>query len=138
MPKDGIGPLEGLVETDWSVATFTMNWKFTRANTPVTFDVDEPVCMILPQRRGELEAHVPAIRSLATNEPLRQATKRWAEGRHEQQVRKFLAEHGAASRADRDSWEKDYYKGRTPTGDAAPEHQQALQLRTFEYELPED
>lgn len=30
-PKDAVAPLDGLVETDWAVATFTMNWKFTRA-----------------------------------------------------------------------------------------------------------
>src|SRR5581483_1718405 len=26
-PKDGASPLEGIVETDWTEATFTMNWK---------------------------------------------------------------------------------------------------------------
>jgi hypothetical protein len=29
-PQDGIAPLEGIIETDWSPSTFTMNWKFTR------------------------------------------------------------------------------------------------------------
>ena len=33
-PKDGACPLEGVVETDWAVATFTMNWKLTRPITP--------------------------------------------------------------------------------------------------------
>lgn len=28
--KDGISALTGLIETDWSPYTFTMNWKFTR------------------------------------------------------------------------------------------------------------
>ena len=28
--KDGVQPLEGLVETDWSLASFSMNWKLTR------------------------------------------------------------------------------------------------------------
>jgi hypothetical protein len=37
-PKDGICALDGLVETDWSVATFTMNWKMTRPDHPITFD----------------------------------------------------------------------------------------------------
>lgn len=32
-PKDGISALEGIVETDWTAATFTMNWKFTRPGT---------------------------------------------------------------------------------------------------------
>lgn len=135
MPRDGIAPLEGLVEADWSVATFTMNWKFTRAHTAVTFDVDDPFCMIVPQGRGELERFHPAFRSLSSNPELGRAAKQWAERRHEQQVRKFLAEHGAGTKATRDSWEKDYYKGRTPTGERAPEHQNELRLLDF---LPGD
>ena len=31
--KDGIQPLEGVVETDWANATFTMNWKFHKAQS---------------------------------------------------------------------------------------------------------
>lgn len=30
-PKDGIAALTGIIETDWSPYTFTMNWRFTRA-----------------------------------------------------------------------------------------------------------
>ena len=33
-PKDAIHPLTGIVETDWSPFTFTMNWKFTRKGAP--------------------------------------------------------------------------------------------------------
>ena len=47
-PKDGIAPLEGLVETDWSAMPFTMNWKLTRPNHPVRFDEGEPICFIFP------------------------------------------------------------------------------------------
>ena len=35
-PKDGIAPLDGLVETDWLDFTFTMNWQFTRPGS-ITF-----------------------------------------------------------------------------------------------------
>src|SRR5438105_10509762 len=28
-PKDGVCALEGIVETDWTFSTFTMNWKIT-------------------------------------------------------------------------------------------------------------
>ena len=34
-PKAGVSPLEGLVETDWAVATFTMNWQLTTVGQPV-------------------------------------------------------------------------------------------------------
>ena len=54
-PKDGIQPLTGVVETDWSPFTFTMNWKFTRKHSPIAFERDEPFCMILPLKRGLVE-----------------------------------------------------------------------------------
>ncbi len=50
-PKDGIVALEGVVETDWSHATFTMNWRFTRACT-VEFGLGEPICHFFPVPRG--------------------------------------------------------------------------------------
>ena len=52
--KDGVAPLEGLVETDWSLASFSMNWKFTRPGR-VEWRKGEPVAMLVPQRRGDLE-----------------------------------------------------------------------------------
>src|SRR5262249_59430493 len=46
--KDGVQPLEGIVETDWLVSTFTMNWKITRMCEWVRFEAGEPVCMLVP------------------------------------------------------------------------------------------
>ncbi len=34
MPRDGVSPLEGIVETDWAVATFTMSWQLTLSGHP--------------------------------------------------------------------------------------------------------
>ncbi|MDH3806577.1 MAG: DUF6065 family protein, partial [Gammaproteobacteria bacterium] len=50
-PKDGIAPLEGLVETDWAPFSFTMNWKFTRRRHKIHFEEGEPVCRVLPYPR---------------------------------------------------------------------------------------
>ena len=41
--KDGVQALEGIVETDWAVQTFTMDWKFTRPRRWVRFEADEPI-----------------------------------------------------------------------------------------------
>ncbi len=60
-PKDAIAPLEGLVETDWAVATASMNWKFTRTNTWIEFARGEPICMVVPQRIALLEEVQPRI-----------------------------------------------------------------------------
>jgi uncharacterized protein DUF6065 len=131
-PKDGIAPLEGLVETDWAVATFTMNWKFTRANHEVSFDAGEPFCMVVPQRRGELESFVPTVRSLAEDPETEAYARRWTEQRDEMQKRKFLAEYSAENAEDWSTWERDYFQGRLPNGERVGEHQTKLQLRSFE------
>jgi len=130
-PKDGIGALEGLVETDWSVATFTMNWRFTRPNHPVRFEQDEPFCMIVPQRRGELELFQPVVRALETNAETLAATKAWVERRHESQVRKFLATYSRELESEKLAWERDYFKGTSPDGTRGEEHQTHLHLEEF-------
>jgi uncharacterized protein DUF6065 len=133
-PKDGIAPLEGVVETDWAVATFTMNWKFTRAHHEVSFDEGEPFCMIVPQRRGELESFSPRL--LRFSEDLKADVRRWSERRHETQKRKFLAEFSGEFKDDWKSWERDYFQGRFPDGSQVPEHQTKLRLR--EFQVPPD
>lgn len=119
-PKDGTYPLEGIVETDWAVATFTMNWKLTHLNSPVTFNTDEPICMLVPQRRGELETFRPEIRSLHTDHETAEGYRQWFRSRGQ-----FLAERRA-------SWQKHYFHGTSPGGLGATEHQRKLKLRDFD------
>src|SRR5436190_17173378 len=66
LPKDGISPLEGIIETDWSVATFTMNWKMTTVNVPVEFEIGEPICQISPVERGEVETFAPEMTDISS------------------------------------------------------------------------
>lgn len=127
-PKDGIQALEGLVESDWTPATFTMNWKITRPRRRVRFEPGEPVCMLVPQRRGELEAFEPQVRALGSNPELSEAHDRWAESRSQ-----FLAQlqvHGTETVSPK--WQKDYFQGRAPGADGGySEHQTVLKLRPF-------
>ena len=119
--------LDGIVESDWVVATFTMNWKLTRPGRPVVFEVDEPVCMVVPQRRGELEAFAPELRELAADPELQQAYEAWMSSRAG-----FL--EGLRS-ADPDAvalgWEKHYFQGKAPGGNGGAAHQRKLELREF-------
>jgi hypothetical protein len=132
-PKDGIAPLEGLVETDWSVATFTMNWKLTRPGLPVRFEADEPFCLVVPQRRGDLESFTPRFRRFADDPETREATKVWSDSRHDAQVRKFLAEYSAEFADERASWQQHYFRGTSPDGSAfSSAHQTQLRLPSFE------
>lgn len=127
-PKVGAVALEGIVETDWTVATFTMNWKLTEPDRPVMFEVGEPVCMLVPRRRGELETFRPEVRKIEADPELGAAYQRWKEGRA-----RFLADLDALDpEAVEQGWQKHYFRGATPDGTAAPAHQTRLQLREFD------
>lgn len=76
-PKRGIVPLEGIVETDWAEATFTMNWQMTERNFPVVFEAGEPYCMLVPRRRGELEQFQPAIVALDSDPAVESMYRQW-------------------------------------------------------------
>lgn len=131
-PKDGVSPLEGLVETDWSTATFTMNWKLTRPGLAVRFDAGEPFCMIVPQRRNELESFDPRRTELAAAEKeLASGYRSWERSRDQLAMLKFVSEYGQIEGFDPKTWEQDYFKGRTPDGTAASEHQTKRRLRAF-------
>jgi hypothetical protein len=129
-PKDGASPLEAIVETDWSPATFTMNWKLTRPGLPVVFEADEPICLIAPQRRGELEAFRPRLRHLVRAPAVAASYTRWSTRRAA-----FLNElKQGGSEAQRRGWQREYLLGVLPDGSHAPGHQTKLNLRPFEDE----
>jgi len=135
--KDGIAPLEGVVETDWAESTFTMNWKMTRPNTTVTFTQGEPVAMIVPQRRGELERFDPVVRDIATDPALMDAYVRWAESREAHNANM----QDTTSSAYRQGWQKHYFQGTSVDGTAAPGeapvgHQKKIVLKDFVEEPP--
>jgi hypothetical protein len=131
-PRDGIAPLDGLVETDWAPNTFTMNWVFTRPGT-VTFEHDEPICMVRPQRRHELESVEPDVRSAEEGEDAEvgELWTAWKQRRHALLVRKFLAEHSDDFADSRREWEGDYFRGRTIAGDKFDDHVTKRRLKPF-------
>ena len=79
-PKDGIAALDGIVETDWSHATFTMNWRFTRAGT-VEFARGEPICLFFPIQRGALEAFRAELRLLESEPEFEKKFREWSDSR---------------------------------------------------------
>lgn len=126
-PKDGIYALEGLVETDWSVATFTMNWMLMAVDHPVEFEVGEPICMIVPQHCDTLEAFQPELRDIASEPDRQRAFLDWSTSRS----RHLVDLKAPNSEAQKRGWQKDYFRGRTPSGEKAPIHRTKLQLRDF-------
>jgi hypothetical protein len=127
MPKDAIAALEGVVETDWSPSTFTMNWKFTRSGQSVTFEAGEPIAMVVPIRRGELECFRPSIVDSSCRPQDRDAYLRWSESR-----RQFLNDlRNQEPNAVRLGWERSYTVGRDADGKAFEGHQTHLSLSPF-------
>jgi hypothetical protein len=125
--KDGAQPLEGIVETDWLPASFTMNWKLTRPDNPVRFERGEPICMLVPVPRGLAEGLQPCSLPLSSNPELERDYHEWERSRLQ-----FNAALGTLRPdAVRRGWQRDYTKGLTPSGEQAQEHQTRLQLRPF-------
>lgn len=75
-PKDGIGALSGMVETDWSPHTFTMNWRFTRPGR-VRFEAGEPFCHLFPLQRQLIEQVQPQWKPLSEAPQLAQQHADW-------------------------------------------------------------
>ena len=114
-PKDGISPLEGIVETDWASASFSMNWKLTRKLWPVRFEIDEPICMIVPQRRGDLEEFVPELRRIESDEDLERKHRSFLRSRTVEKQAEQVAKVAAGERVE---WQGDYTRGRHFDGEA--------------------
>src|SRR5271170_3545643 len=128
-PKDAVSPLEGIVETDWASASFSMSWKFTRKLMPVRFEIDEPICMIVPQRRGELEEFAPELRSIESDEDLRRKYEFFLRSRHEMGQMQAATDTTAGERV---PWQGNYARGNHADGEAgAPDHQTRRHLRPF-------
>lgn len=105
--KDGIAPLSGLVETDWSPFTFTMNWRFTRPNHKIRFEADEPFAFLFPIERAALERFEPRFAPLESAPELASAFQDWSASRDAFQQQ--MASNPPTKPADR--WQKHYYRG---------------------------
>jgi hypothetical protein len=125
--KDGVQPLEGVVETDWLSATFTMNWKFTRPGHSVRFERGEPMCMIVPIPRGLAEQLEPVYVPVDANPELAHDYREWDRTRASFNIDLEMLRTDAVRRG----WQRDYMKGQTIHGKRTEEHQTRLQLREF-------
>lgn len=110
--KDGIQPLTGVVETDWSPFTFTMNWKVTRSFHPILFEPDEPICHIFPLPRGIVDDVQPVMATFDNDIDLKRDFEQSRDSR--------LAFIKGLKDGDPDivaqGWQKDYFRGQFESG----------------------
>lgn len=128
-PKANIYPLSGLVETDWSPYTFTMNWKFLVPHQEIRFEQGEPFCHFFPVKRGELENVNPEIIHISKNPDLQEEHASWAESRALFNKHVFVDPNSVAAQ---EGWTRDYYRGLRPDKETkAPEHKTKVRLKAF-------
>jgi hypothetical protein len=134
-PKDAIYPLTGVIETDWSPYSFTMNWRFTRPDHLVHFEAGEPICFIFPVQREILTTVRPRFLPIDADPEVASHHAAFVQSR-----RGFLDEvnRNAATNSENEQWQKRYFRGvdmaeQTPV----PDHRSRLRLEPFEPIDPE-
>ena len=126
--RDGIVPLNGIIETDWSPYSFTMNWKLTRPDHWVRFDAGEAFCHMFPIERGAIEKVQPRYFPIESAPELKAQFEAWSASRDAFQIR--MREHPPERPADK--WQKLYYRGLDPAGVAqVDDHRSKLNLESF-------
>jgi Family of unknown function (DUF6065) len=115
--KDGVQALTGVVETFWLPFPFTMNWRFTRPGM-VSFKKGEPFCFVMPIQHEAIDDVQPVVKSIAEEPELQAQYLAWGQSRTG--FLEKLAQRDEATVAT--GWQRDYFKGRTPEGLAAPEN----------------
>jgi hypothetical protein len=130
--KDGIQALTGIVETDWSVFSFTMNWKITRPHHWISFAENEPMCFLFPVQRHLLQTIQPEIKHFREDPEFAEQFRLWSTSRdafHEK-MRTNPPPNSA------DAWQKDYYRGRDMRGNVQKDHVSRLRLADFSASKP--
>jgi len=126
--KDGIAPLSGVIETDWSPYSFTMNWIFTRAGEWVRFERDEPFAFFFPVQRSMIEAVEPTFHSIDEAPQLKAEFEQWSRSRDA--FHEHMRDNPPADPSDR--WQKLYYRGLCPDERRRThDHQTKLRLKPF-------
>lgn len=126
--KDGIAPLTGLIETDWSPYSFTMNWRFTRPDHRVRFEKDEPFAFIMPVERNKLADVKPTFLPIDDDPDFRAQYDKWSKSRDA--FNASIKANPPATPAEK--WQKLYYRG--VDSDGCPrikDHQTKLRAPEF-------
>ncbi len=111
-PKDGIYAMSGIIETDWSPYTFTMNWVVTRPFFPIRFEKGEPFAHIMPVNLAQIEQFKPESLPMASDPELKEKFEMFRNSRNN-----FNAElYDPESEASKERWQKAYFRGNAPDG----------------------
>ncbi len=116
--------LEGLVESDWAHAPFTMNWKIEKRNTAAYFREGDVVCVLTPFPLDLLEGLEPRIMPIGANPAL---AARFEAAKQERDETLRRAMEGA-----KQGFELNYMRGQDLEGGTWANHRTNFKLRPFE------
>jgi hypothetical protein len=120
--KDNCIPLDGIVETDWTPYTFTMNWKIMRRGE-VFFKKGDPCAMLVPFPLKLLEEVEPEFRSIDSDPQLKQDFFQFTARRS--------GNLEVIKKGGEGQWAMDYMRGHLPDGTEVTEHRKAFRLARF-------
>lgn len=126
-PKDGLYALTGFVETDWTHATFTMNYLFTRSWHWVEFAVGESFCRLIPVAPQQIE-ELQAVQVPLDEAPkLARKHKEWSAGRNDfnRNMKNPWSQQATAG------WQKKYFQGLDDDGTKLADHRTHVRLSRF-------
>jgi hypothetical protein len=126
--KDGIQALTGIVETDWSPFTFTMNWKVTRPGQRIRFERGEPICHFFPVPRGIVDGVTTELASIESDSEVKRDFESARDARL--QFLDGLAKNNPET-VER-GWQKEYFRGAFNSGGKAHAgHQTKINAKPF-------
>jgi hypothetical protein len=126
--KDCCQALDGIVETDWTPYTFTMNWRIMKRQTEIYFRKGEPVCMLVPYPLSLPEAVAPRHADIDDDAQLKLDFFHFA-SRRSGNIMKI-------HQTNQTQWSMDYMKGHLPDGTEVTTHRKAFKLHEFEARQP--
>ena len=114
-------PMTALMETDWMISSFTMNWQVLRPHFPVQFSVGEPILQAIPlsvDLCGALQSSTLSVKRASDDPEVLREYEAWSASRR--------AFNQAQQRGDvaRDDWQRHYFQGTDMAGRRAshPHH----------------
>lgn len=127
-PKRGIQALTGVVETDWSPYSFTMNWIFTEPHHTIEFQQGEPFCFFFPVLQGAIDAVNPVFSEMQSDAELYHQHMEWIRSRGN-----FIQDLAKSdSQASQEKWQRKYFHGQDMNGQVgSAKHQTKIKPKPF-------
>lgn len=120
-------PLDAFVRTDWLPFPFTMSWRLTHKETPVTFEAGEAICRILPYPIALLNETQLEITELSADRGFFAEVNQWGQARAQNVARQQADAKAWLEGGDKPTgegvWNSQYVRAKGVTSDGFEPHQ---------------